>query len=139
MSGTNDVQIGEAAARRLHEEAIIWLTTVRRNGQPQPVPVWFVWDGQDVLIYSRPNQQKERNIRGNPRVSLNLNSDENGGHIFQIEGHAEIDEQAPLATEVPAFVEKYRERMQRVSGDPDGFAQAYPVAIRVRPTRVSGG
>jgi PPOX class probable F420-dependent enzyme len=133
------MQINEGAAKRLREEAIIWLTTVRADGQPQPVPVWFLWDDRTFLIYSRPNQQKLRNIAHNPRVALNLNSDERGGHVLRIEGRAEIDRQAPPATEVAALVEKYREAIARIGMEPDSFARAYSVAIRVTPTRVSGG
>jgi PPOX class probable F420-dependent enzyme len=54
---------------RLAREVVIWLTTVRSDGQPQTSPVWFVWDGQSFLIYSIPRSQKVPNIRGNPRVS----------------------------------------------------------------------
>jgi hypothetical protein len=39
--------------RRLREEQIVCMTTVRSNGQPQSVPVWFFWDGEKFLIYSR--------------------------------------------------------------------------------------
>lgn len=63
---------GKRVERRLREERIAWLTTVRRDGTPQPLPVWFLWDGDTILIYSQPNQQKLRNIRHNPKVSLNL-------------------------------------------------------------------
>ena len=43
-------EAGGRAERRLHEEEIAWLTPVRRGGQPQSVPVWFLWDGQTSLI-----------------------------------------------------------------------------------------
>ena len=39
---------GARATRRLNEEIIGWLTTVSPSGQPQPVPVWFLWDGDRV-------------------------------------------------------------------------------------------
>jgi PPOX class probable F420-dependent enzyme len=63
---------GAHAAQRLHDELIVWLTTVRPSGQPDTVPVWFLWDGTTVLIYSRPGQAKLRNIAHNPRVSVVL-------------------------------------------------------------------
>ena len=31
------------------------MTTVRSDGQPQTVPVWFLWDDEGFLIYSQPN------------------------------------------------------------------------------------
>ena len=126
---------GQAAERRLRAEEIIWLATVRADGQPQPVPVWFLWDGASFLIYSRPHNQKLRNIRANPRVALNLNSSPTGGAILRVEGTAEIVDGAPLATDVPALVEKYREAIRRIGMDPAGFARAYSAAIRVRPER----
>ena len=67
-------EAGRRAQRRLHEEKIAWLTTVRADGQPQSVPVWFLWNDETFSIYSQPDRQKLRNISRNPRVDLNLNS-----------------------------------------------------------------
>jgi PPOX class probable F420-dependent enzyme len=67
-------EAGGRVERRLREEQIIWMTTVRSDGQPQSVPVWFFWDGEKFLVYSQPGRQKLRNIERNPRVDLNLNS-----------------------------------------------------------------
>jgi len=38
------------AEGRLREEQIAWMTTVRSDGQPQTVPVWFLWDDEGFLI-----------------------------------------------------------------------------------------
>ena len=54
---------------------------------------------------------------------------------MRVEGTARIVEDAPPATEVPYYVEKYREDMARIGFDEEGFARAYSVAIRVTPTR----
>jgi PPOX class probable F420-dependent enzyme len=45
---------GRRAAERLQDEIIAWLVTVRGDGQPQPSPVWFLWQDPDILVYSRP-------------------------------------------------------------------------------------
>ncbi|MCA1724947.1 MAG: TIGR03667 family PPOX class F420-dependent oxidoreductase [Thermomicrobia bacterium] len=79
---------GKRVERRLREETIIWLTTVRRDGTPQPTPVWFLWDGENVLIYSRPNQQKQRNIEHSPKVSLHFDGDGRGGDIIVLTGES---------------------------------------------------
>jgi PPOX class probable F420-dependent enzyme len=120
---------------RLRDAVVIWLTTVRSDGQPQTSPVWFFWDGERFLIYSRPTSQKVPNVRGNPCVSLNLDGDRDGGEILTIEGSAEIDEQAPLANEVEAYVEKYREHIKRLGTEPEPFARMYSTPIRITPTR----
>lgn len=126
---------GARAERRLREEEIAWLTTVRSDGQPQSVPVWFLWDGETFLVYSQPNAQKVKNIGGNPRVNLNLNSDAVGEDVVRTECAAEILDDAPPATEIPEYLEKYREGIARIGMDPVGFAREYSTGIRVRPDR----
>jgi PPOX class probable F420-dependent enzyme len=129
---------GEAGARaegRLRNEEIAWLTTVRPDGQPQAVPVWFLWDGEGFLVYSRPGARKLRNIEANPKVNLNLNSNETGGDVVRAECEAEVLADAPPVTEVGAYLEKYREAIGRIGFDPEGFARAYSVAIRATPAR----
>jgi PPOX class probable F420-dependent enzyme len=128
-------EAGRRAERRLHEGEIAWLTTVRQDGQPQSVPVWFLWDGQTFLTYSQPGRQKLRNIDTNSRVDLNLNSNAHGGDVVRAEGVADILEDAPPASEVPEYVEKYSAAIARIGFDPEGFARAYSVALRVTPER----
>lgn len=126
---------GGRAKRRLREEEVAWMTTVRADGQPQSVPVWFLWDGEGFLIYSQQGRQKLKNIARNPRVGLNLNSNARGGDVVRVEGKAEVDASAPPAGEVEAYVEKYREGIARIGFDVDSFARTYSVAVRVTPER----
>ncbi len=128
-------EAGKRAEVRLKEEEISWMTTVRSDGQPQTVPVWFLWDEEGFLIYSQPGRQKLKNISRNPNVGLNLNSNAHGGDVVRLEGTARIDEDAPPASEVAPYVEKYRESIARIGFDPEGFARAYSVAVRVTPER----
>ena len=108
---------------------------MRPDGQPQSVPVWFLWDGEGFLVYSRPGARKLRNIEANPKINLNLNSNDNGGDVVRAECVAEVQGDAPSAVEVGAYLEKYREGIARIGFDPGGFARAYSVAIRATPTR----
>jgi PPOX class probable F420-dependent enzyme len=128
-------EAGARADRRLRGEIMIWLTTVRSDGQPQSVPVWFLWDGETFLIYSQRGRQKLKNIGRNARVGLHLNSNERGGDVVRVEGAAELLEDFAPANEVGEYLEKYRESIARIGFDPDGFARAYPIALRVTPDR----
>ena len=129
---------GARVARRLGNELIIWLTTVRADGTPQPSPVWFGWNGEEMLIYSKPDQPKLRNIARNPRVALNFDGDGQGGDIVVIVGEARLAAEAPPADEVAAYVEKYRAAIARIGTSPDSFAATYSAVIRVRPTGLRG-
>lgn len=123
---------GARAERRLRSERIAWLVTVRADGTPQPSPVWFLWDGESFLIYSRPRTQKLRNIARNPRVSLHLDGDGEGGDIVTVTGDARVAEGEPPADEVPAYVEKYGWGFERLGMTARRFARDYSVPIRVR-------
>lgn len=131
-------EYGARVARRLQEEQIIWLTTVRADGLPQPSPVWFLWEGESALIYSQPNTQKVRNIERNPKVALHLDGNGRGGDIVILEGEAQLLPDAPRADGVTAYVDKYRAGIAGIGIDPAGFAQEYSFAIRVTPKKLRG-
>lgn len=124
------------AEQRLREEKIAWLTTVRRDGQPQSSPVWFLWRDGEFVVYSKPTTQKVRNVQANPKVALHLRDVDDGSDVISIEGEATIDDRYPQASAIPAYVEKYRSMIADLRMDPASFAKAYSVPIRIRPTRM---
>jgi len=129
---------GERVRHRLHEEQVIWLTTVGADGTPQPNPVWFLLDGNTVLVYNQPVARRLAHIRRSPRVSLHLDGDGRGGDIVVLAGRAEILDDQPLAHEVPAYLAKYGEAAARISGDVAAFSADYPVAVRISIDHVRG-
>ena len=133
-------EFGARAARRLRDERIIWLTTVRVDGTPQPSPVWYLWDEgeeESFLIFSYPKTQKLRNIARNPTVGLHLNGDRAGNDIVILTGVARIVPDAPPVPEVPAFVRKYEEEF-RTWSSPEEMGRDFSVSIRVTPTGLRG-
>ena len=124
------------ARRRLASERVVWLTTVRADGQAQSSPVWFLWDGQTFLLYSQPGAQKVRNLAANPRVSLHLGDDGTGDDVVTFEGTATVEPDTPRADRVLAYLAKYQTAIEALGYEPGPFARTYSMAIRVRPTRV---
>ena len=129
-------KIGRQVAQRLRRELIIWLTTVRPDGMPQPTPVWFLWDGDTFLLYSQPNARKLRNMAHDSRVALNLNCDEWGSKVVAITGEASIDQAAPPVNRNAAYMRKFREGIAKIEMTPESMASEYSVAIRVKPIYV---
>jgi PPOX class probable F420-dependent enzyme len=129
---------GRRAARRLREDIIGWLTTVTPDGAPRPIPIWFLWNGdRSILLYSRPEKRKLANLAANPRVSLNLDSDGVDADIVICWGEAHVSNDPP-ANEVPAYVEKYAERIAALGWTPDGFAADFSVPLRIDLSRIHG-
>ena len=46
------------------------LTVDPADGQPHVTPVWFVLDGQDIVMTTESGSVKGRNLRRDPRVLL---------------------------------------------------------------------
>jgi PPOX class probable F420-dependent enzyme len=131
-------EFGARAARRLREERLAWLTTVSPSGTPQPVPVWFLWDGDaSALLYSRPETPKLRNIAANPRVTLHLDGNGEGGDVVVCTGRAVVSDDPP-AHDVPAYVEKYEALIDRNRWTPASFAADYSVPVRISFSRIRG-
>ena len=130
---------GERVRRRLTDEMTIWLTTVGRDGTPQPNPVGFLWDGGDSLLtYNRTEAKRLANIRRQPLVSLNFDSDGGGGDIVVFTGTAEILDDYPAVPDNSAWLEKYSEEIAARFGDAVKFAETYSVPVRIHLTRVRG-
>ena len=121
---------------RLDVEIVAWMTTVNATGQPQTSPVWFLVQDEVIVVYSLGKTPRSRNIAGNPRVCLNLNSTPPGGEIVIIEGKAEIIADGPPADEDADYVAKYEGAMEDLGMTPESFAADYPVRIHVWPTRL---
>ena len=130
---------GAKVRRRLTEEQFIWLTTVGRDGTPQPNPVWFLWQGDDsVLIYNRTTAHRLVHVRRNPRVCLHFNGDDRGGDIVVLTGAAEILDDHPSAAGDSGYRDKYADGMERVSGSLEAFAEEYAIPVRVHITHTRG-
>ena len=132
-------EFGARADRRLREDEIGWFVTVRADGTPIPVPVWFTWDGSTILLYSQPRTGKVRNIAANPRVSFHLDTDAHGNDMVVVTGEACVDADTPAATFAPAYLAKYRTRLDEAFGGRDEeLAADYSTPIRIVPDRISG-
>jgi PPOX class probable F420-dependent enzyme len=85
------VELTQEVPSRLESDHHGWLNTVAKSGQPVPRMVWFYYDGAGLVVSSQPHGAKVRHVQNNPRVSLNLGSDGNGGGIIVVGGNATVD------------------------------------------------
>jgi PPOX class probable F420-dependent enzyme len=123
--------------KRLREEQVIWLTTVRADGMPLPTPVSFYWDGETVLIYSMPNSLKLRNIAGNPHAALNLNSDAWGREVVVLTGKIREDRATPPLIQNTVYLAKYRASISEgLQMTLESFSQKFSVPLRFTPERI---
>ena len=122
-------ELGSRAERRLRTERTIWLATVAPDGAPSVRPVWFVWDGENVVVFSQPNAAKVRHIAANPRVCLHLDPDEWGENVVIVSGTARIAPDHPPVDETPAYLEKYGWGFERFEMSASEYADEYSTPI----------
>jgi PPOX class probable F420-dependent enzyme len=121
---------------RLEQEVAIWMTTVRSDGQPQTSVVWFLLEGDEILVYSKDGTIRNRNVVDNPKVSLNLDGNGRGGAVVTMEGTSRIDTDTPAPKDHAAYLDKYHSLIAANGWTPEEFGRKYPVPIRVRINRV---
>lgn len=119
----------------LDRDLIGFLTAVNRSGQPQTAPVWFWRDGDDIVVYNRPESPRLESIAANPRVSLSVRGDLRATGALILEGTAEVGG-LPPAHELPPYVDKYEREIERLGWTPASFSEMYSVGLRITVTRV---
>jgi PPOX class probable F420-dependent enzyme len=122
---------------RLRSNLIVWLTTVRPDGQPDSVPVWFLMrDDETILVYTQAKKIKLRNIRENPKVTLGLDVTDIGRDVIRIEGVAKHVADVPPADQQQQYAAKYAERIGAMFGTARQFAELFSEALIVTPRRL---
>src|SRR5215468_6620477 len=128
-------ELTEQIERHLIGDQVAWLTTVTPSGWPAPRPVWFVWDGSAITIYSLNSGVKQRHIAVNDKVSLHFDAGPGGGDIVVIYGRAELVPGAPPPSRFPGLLDKYLPTIEAMGSSAQWFDDEYGVSLRVTPER----
>ena len=122
--------LGSAVPARL---AYIW-----PDGTPRVVPIWFHWDGSEVVMGSPADATKVSAISGNPNVAVTIDANDWPYHVLLIRGTAHVE----IIDGVP---DEYAAAARRYFGEEQGSAWAGQVSqimdqmarIAVRPEQVT--
>ena len=109
------------------------LATVMPDGSPQVTPVWFDFDGNNILVNSAKGRLKDKNMRRNKRVALSIMDPNNAYRHLAVQGEvAEITEQGADA-HIDKLAKKY------LGKDKYPFRQPGEVRViyKIRPAKVS--
>jgi PPOX class probable F420-dependent enzyme len=124
------------ARTRLDAALVGWLTTVDPEGQPQASAVWHIVDGDDLIVYSRPDATRLVNLASNPRVAYNLPGDPGGDHVLTMEGRARVDSSLPATVDNAAYMAKYGAEIIRIGWTHEGFSSDFSTPLRIEIERI---
>jgi general stress protein 26 len=89
---------------RLGREMNIWMATVRGDGRPHLVPIWFVWLDNKIYVATGTDTQKFLNLRQNQNIALAL---PDAANVLIIEGEAHAADRATIEVLAEYFFNKY--------------------------------
>jgi F420H(2)-dependent biliverdin reductase len=106
MAASRTPLLSPTEQERLSTEANVWMATVRPDGRPHLVPIWFVWVKGQFWIATSPTAVKVNNVRASALMAVAL---EDGNQPLVAEGTVAIhDTLALVPSEVgSAFSKKY--------------------------------
>lgn len=78
--------ISSGFRKLLGERAFCQLATLMPDGSPQITQVWVETDGEHVLINTIEGSQKDKNIRRDPRVAVNVVDPANAWRLAMVRG-----------------------------------------------------
>jgi PPOX class probable F420-dependent enzyme len=108
------------------------LATNMKNGTPQVTPVWFSFDGTNIVVNSAKGRVKDRNMRARRDVALSILDPDNAYRYLQIIGKVvDITEQGADA-HIDSLAKKYMGKDSYPFRTPGEVRVIYKIA----PTKV---
>ena len=126
MSDPDGVPLPDPLLALLRGRAVCHIATVMPDGSPQTTLTWVGTDGEHVLVNTPFDSQKVRNVRRDPRVSVDLSSEDEPWRYSRVRGRVvEITDEGADAG--------IQEFPQRYTGGPSQGADPPPRPVEPGP------
>jgi PPOX class probable F420-dependent enzyme len=126
--------------RELLEATLIAnLATLEEDGSVHLVAMWFLWDGESILIPTSARTRKAKNLRRDPRVTVMIDDSKGGFDLrgVTIVGDAELVEPPAALALNRSIHEKYVTTAGLELPPVRRYLATDDVTIRVRPRALS--
>jgi PPOX class probable F420-dependent enzyme len=116
------------------KKAFASLATLMPDGTPQVTPVWFDWDGKNLIFNSARGRQKDLNVRRDPRVTMTILDPENPYRYVEVRGRVTDITQEGAADHIDKMAKKYLDKEKYPFSQPGEVRVLYTI----RPEKVHG-
>ncbi len=89
------------------KKAFAYLALVKKDGMPQVTPIWFDWDGKNVVINTARGRVKDKILHRHPIVALLIQDPTNPYRYLQIRGPVVEETETGGYDEICDLNEKY--------------------------------
>ena len=77
------------------------------DGSPRVVPIWFHWNGTEVVVCSPSSAPKLKALRSRPEVALTIDTSTWPHHVLLLRGTARLEPFDGVAPEYAAAADRY--------------------------------
>ncbi|GAA1027309.1 PPOX class F420-dependent oxidoreductase [Virgisporangium ochraceum] len=109
------------------------VATLTASGAPHTSTVWYLRDGDAILISVTADKLKARNLARDPRISLTVSDRGNPYHSVDLRGTAELVDD-PEKTLPARLAERY---LGDAGANPPEPAEIKRLIVRVTPAKVT--
>lgn len=88
------------------------LAYVWTDGTPRVVPIWFHWNGREVVLATPPKAPKLKALAKNPKVALTIDNNEFPHKVLLIRGSVRMQTVDGIVPEYIAAADRYFEPEQ---------------------------
>lgn len=96
-----------AAQELLHSKIPARLAYVWTDGTPRVIPIWFYWNGSQIVMATPPKAPKLKALGKNPKVSLTIDDNTFPHKVLLIRGTARLEAVDGIVPEYAAAAERY--------------------------------
>lgn len=91
----------------LHSKIPARLAYNATDGTPRVVPIWFHWNGREIVMGTPPKAPKLNSLARNPKVALTIDDNNFPHKVLMIRGSARLETVAGIVPEYAAAAERY--------------------------------
>jgi PPOX class probable F420-dependent enzyme len=126
-----------AQRRFLQEKRFAVVGTKNLDGSPHLAVMWYLIDGDEIVVNSAQGRVKDRNLAADPRMSLVV---EDGYRWLRVDGRTSIEhDQAITHQDIRRLAARYYQDEQKVEqAMRDNFSRQHRITYRLPIRRVSG-
>ena len=110
--GSLDLLQHPAAEALLHSKIPARLAYIWMDGTPRVVPIWFHWNGREIVMATPTKAPKLKALKQNPKVSLTIDENDFPQKVLLIRGTARLETIEGIAPEYAAAAERYFDHKQ---------------------------
>lgn len=96
----------------LHSKIPARLAYVWTDGTPRVIPIWFHWNGREIVMGTPPKAPKLKALAANPKVSLTVDDTTFPHKVLLVRGTARLESVDEIVPEYAAAAGRYFGREQ---------------------------